>query len=377
MLWHELVFSQSQRKRLLRHLIFWLSWWIYFSVCYYLYQQPTPLTFQPYFVTVGSPLLVKTALVVLINVIACYSCIYIFMPFIIKGKWLSVALIAVTLGFFLIVAAWLIYWNLFPLIDSLFGFQVEYHFYTRFWPAVTLGIINPTKVIAFAFTIKYVKSWWLKNTESIKLEREKINAEYQLLKAQIRPSFLFQALNNIYKNSVVGSPRAPELLLNLSDLLSYMLYECDQPSVPLEKEIQMIKKYAMLEKNRLSSSIDMEFNIKGNFSSKFIAPFLLLPFIENSFKQSISCTEQAWINIDFSIQDGIFNMKLANGIMTQESNSKLITEDRLANVQKRLTLLYPQNYELKISQEQDMLVVLLEIRLTKSAALQSLENQVA
>ena len=73
-----------------------------------------------------------------------------------------------------------------------------------------LGLINATKVVAAAAIIKYVKYWWLKQKESEKLEREKINAELQLLKAQIHPGFLFNALNNIYVYSLAASPRASE-----------------------------------------------------------------------------------------------------------------------------------------------------------------------
>ncbi|MBA2762329.1 MAG: histidine kinase [Segetibacter sp.] len=160
-----------------------------------------------------------------------------------------------------------------------------------------LGLIDPLKVVAAAAIIKYVKYWWQKQQESKKLEREKIDAELQLLKAQIHPNFLFTALNNLYVYSLAASPRAPEMLLKLSDLLSYMLYECDEPLVPLEKEVEMMKDYVALEKIRLDDSIEMELSIRGDMTGKMIAPFLLLPFIENSFLQSSDQTEQSWMNM--------------------------------------------------------------------------------
>jgi LytS/YehU family sensor histidine kinase len=225
-----------------------------------------------------------------------------------------------------------------------------------------LGLIDPLKVVAAAAIIQYVKYWWQKQQESKKLEREKINAELQLLKAQIHPNFLFTALNNLYVYSLAASPRAPEMLLKLSDLLSYMLYECDEPLVPLEKEVEMMKDYVALEKIRLDDSIEMELSIRGDMTGKIIAPFLLLPFIENSFFQSSDQTEQSWMNIDISIESDTFTMKLAKGIMP-DNTSLQSSNESLANVQKRLSLIYPQKHELKISCEREMLIVLLKIQL--------------
>ena len=200
----------------------------------------------------------------------------------------------------------------------------------------------------------------MKQKESERLEREKITTELQLLKAQIQPAFLFTALKNIYVFSLAASPRAPEMLLKLSDLLSYMLYECDEPLVPLDKEVEMMKDYMALEKIRLNDTIEMELNVKGNMSNKMIAPFLLLPFIENSFKQSSTLTEQAWINMDISIEGDTFTMKLANGILPDNDALQAFSEDGLANVKKRLSLIYPQRHELKINQHREMLTVLLK-----------------
>ena len=195
------------------------------------------------------------------------------------------------------------------------------------------------------------------------MEREKINTELQLLKAQIRPGFLFNALNNIYAYSLAGSPRAPEMLLKLSDLLSYMLYECDKPLVPLEKEIEMMKEYIELEKIRRADSLEMEVTVKGELTGKAIAPFLLLPFIENSFKQSSLMTERPWISMQIKMECDKFSMKLINGITQGVPGSPEFHANGLVNIQKRLTLLYPEKYELKASTEQEMFIVFLSIQL--------------
>src|SRR5215475_881039 len=150
--------------------------------------------------------------------------------------------------------------NVFSFIDSSSGSSKTNYSVPRFWPALNLGLMNFVKVAAAAAIIKYLKYWWLKQKESQRLEKEKINAELQLLKAQVHPDFLFNTLNNIYHHSLASSFRTSEMLLKLSELLSYMLYECDDPTVPLEKEIVMMKEYMELERIRLNENLEMETN---------------------------------------------------------------------------------------------------------------------
>jgi Histidine kinase len=386
MQWYKFVFSKKPAYRLFRHSVFWVAWWIYFSLCQYLFQKPFSGNVSPFikigstvdsYIKVGSLLLLKTFLLVLMDAAACYLFIYFLLPQFIKGKWLKPFVNTLLLGIFMFGAAWFMYWSVFPFVDSLFGDYKANHYFTRFWPAVGLGLIDPLKVVAAAAIITYVKYWWVKQKESERLEREKITAELQLLKAQIQPAFLFTALKNIYEFSLAASPRAPEMLLKLSDLLSYMLYECDEPLVPLDKEAEMMKGYMALEKIRLNDTIEMELNVKGDMSDKLIAPFLLLPFIENSFKQSSTLTEQAWMNMDISIEGDTFTMKLANGVLPDSNALQAFSEDGLDNVKKRLSLMYPQRHELKINQHREMLTVLLKIQLAETTHPLSHENEEA
>ena len=251
---------------------------------------------------------------------------------------------------------------MFPVIDSFDGPYKGNDYFARFWPAIYLGIINTSKVVGAAAIIKYVKYWWLKQKEKERMEREKMYAELKLLKAQIRPSFLFNTLNNIKENSINASSLGPETLIKLSDLLSYMLYESDKPAVSLDKEISMMKKYMEIEKIRLGESFEMGINIRGDLNGKMIAPFLLLPFIENSFKQSCALTGNSWITMDIGMEEEFFIMKLANGIIADANGTAEERSYDLTNVQKRLILIYPQ-HELKLYAAQEMLITHLKIPL--------------
>lgn len=365
MRWHEFIFSEQRKHKVLRHLAFWVTWWLYFLLCYFVIQQPiaglglkTPLYLNP-----GDHLLFKTFLLVLLYAIACYPLLYFVLPKIIKGKWLKATTYFILLCYLLFIASDFLYWTIFSSIDSLWGTSKTIPALSHSWPAINLGLMNFAKVAAAAAIIKYVKYWWLKQKESQRLEKEKINADLQLLKAQVHPDFLLKTLNNIYTHAVSSSPRTSGMLLKLSDLLSYMLYECDNPLVPLEKEIAMMKEYMQLENLRHNDELEMEVNVKGDLSGRTIAPFLLLPFIENSFKHSSQMTEQFWINMDIRTEGDHFSMKLANGMFEKNQDHNSFATNGLANVRKRLTLLYPGNHELKMTSEQEMFIVFLNIRL--------------
>ena len=231
------------------------------------------------------------------------------------------------------------------------------------WTSISAAPIGSIKVTLIAVAITLLKRWWLKQQEREQLEKEKVNGELQLLKAQIHPVFLFSTLNNIIAHAGTTSPKAPEMLIKLSDLLSYMLYECDAPKVKLEREISMIKEYMALEEIRQGARLEMTFQIRGNMNGQLISPLLLLPFIENSFSYSNNeLVEQAWVNLDIAIEDNSLSMTLING-MPANIDHTTIDDQSIINVQKRLQLLYPGRHELKINAEQELLMVHLNLKL--------------
>ena len=193
-------------------------------------------------------------------------------------------------------------------------------------------------------------------------EKEKIISELQLLKAQVHPHFLFNTLNNIYSFSLENSSKTPGMILKLSSLLSYMLYDCKAEEVLLEKEIEVMKNYIDLEKERYGNKIEISLNIEGDVKDKYIAPLLLLPFLENAFKHGTSeQLERPWLSMDIAVKQHIMKCKIVNS----KNEFVLISEKGIGieNVKKRLAFLYPDNYELKISDEGEFYVVSLLIQL--------------
>ena len=145
------------------------------------------------------------------------------------------------------------------------------------------------------------------------LAKENANAELQLLKAQVHPHFLFNTLNNIYSFSLNQSPQAGTLVKKLSGMLGYMIHECEEKLVPLEKELKLIQDYMGLEKVRYGKRLDMQVEIHGDFENKFIAPLLMIPFVENSFKHGTSqMLQHPWIKLEITTVRNQLFFKLSN-----------------------------------------------------------------
>jgi len=210
-------------------------------------------------------------------------------------------------------------------------------------------------IVVFKYWIKTQRQW-------MQAEKDKVTAELQLLKAQVHPHFLFNTLNNIYSFSLENSPKTPGLILKLSSLLSYMLYDCKAEEVLLEKEVEIMKNYIDLEKERYGNKIEISWNIEGDIKDKYIAPLLLLPFLENAFKHGTSeQLEKPWLSVDISVGQNILKGKIANSKneYTPATNHGI----GIQNVKKRLAFIYPGKHEVKLNDEGNFFVVSLLIEL--------------
>jgi hypothetical protein len=211
---------------------------------------------------------------------------------------------------------------------------------------------------------RMLKSYYRSSEEKMNILRENATAELQLLKAQVHPHFLFNTLNNIYSFSLNRSPIAASLVLKLSDTLRYMITECESPLVPLEKELKMIKDYIGLESVRYGTHLTIDMSIKGDTSDKKIAPLLLIPLVENSFKHGSSrMLEKPWIRMIIKINEGDLEFRLTNS-KPGEMNAQIGKNGiGLKNVKKRIQLLYPGQHELKIYDAQYTFDVFMKVPL--------------
>ena len=201
------------------------------------------------------------------------------------------------------------------------------------------------------------------------LEKQKVEAELRfkeaelkLLKAQIQPHFLFNTLNNLYSLAIEKSEKTPEVIITISDLLSYIIYDCTAEKVSLEKEIKFITNYIALEHLRYDDNLSLSVNITGNFSDYEIAPMILHAFVENSFKHGASKDPgNPWISVVISIAHGELHFAISNSKINADTSEK--TGIGIENARKRLDLLYLDRYTLDIINDKNVYSLSLDIRL--------------
>ncbi|MEN2280993.1 histidine kinase [Algoriphagus sp. SE2] len=211
----------------------------------------------------------------------------------------------------------------------------------------------------------------LRNKE---LQNALLNGELQLkqeelsyLKMQIHPHFLFNTLNTIYGSAIAKREETPGLILKLSNLLDYILYQTQKSEVPLQDEIDHLKDYLALEKLRHGSKLIISTSWPENTEKIKIAPMLLLPLLENSFKHGKSQNGQAFVDLSLEVNDETINFTLKNSRDEHENISNLTSSGiGLANIKKRLQLLYPESHSFYIEKEKDYFLVQLQIITKKS-----------
>lgn len=196
------------------------------------------------------------------------------------------------------------------------------------------------------------------------LESEKLESELKYLKSQTNPHFLFNTLNNIYGLSLENSKKAPELILKLSDFLSFSLYESDKKFITLKKEISLINDFIELEKSRFEDRINLSVLLPKAPDNVSIPPLILIPFVENAFKHSLSNeTNEALIDIKLKTKDNhlefiVYNSKPEHDIYKDSKNGL-----GLKNIKKRLNIIYKDKYTLDIKEEKTSFKIVLNINI--------------
>ena len=378
MITYDFIFSNQPRYRISRHVIFWFCWFIFIVFTYHIpmhdvfpnwnikarmdYTQRINgvdfITFRGGWVNFIWEVSYKQIRHLLCHIAFVYAIIYYILPLYIsnKKKWVTTGKLLLIFIAFLALHDFMTYRNIIDSKNDYWRRQKNTPVYTPNFATVSKLtnqqiIFNLSTLVGLTVAIKLLKRWWLKRRETEQIAKEKISAELQLLKAQIHPHFLFNSLNNIYSFALEGSPKAPEMIQKLSGLLHYMLYECKQPLVPLEKELEMIQDYISLEKIRYGERLRIDMQIQQDGGHQVIAPLLLVPFVENSFKHGTSkMLSRPEITLSIIVKENILYFKLTNSrpATIDEISPNGNRGMGLKNVKKRLALLYARRYELQI-----------------------------
>ncbi len=230
------------------------------------------------------------------------------------------------------------------------------------------SFINTSFLVGITTGLKFMSLWFSQQQKAREQEKQHLQSELTFLRSQINPHFLFNTLNNLYSLTLKKSDLAPEIVLKLSEMMRYMLYECNEKMVPLEKEINYVQSYIELEQLRKGDQTRITFNTQCQLNGQQIAPLLLIPFFENAFKHGInSQIDSGWVNIDLHVSGNYLDLQIANSHYPKINGKKSDSEHRgigLKNVKRRLLLLYPDQHELTIQETEDTYSINLKIELS-------------
>jgi LytS/YehU family sensor histidine kinase len=194
---------------------------------------------------------------------------------------------------------------------------------------------------------------------------EKIQSEMKFLKSQINPHFLFNALNNIYSLTITGSADSSEMILKLSDMLRYILYECNESKVPIENEWKYIENFIEFQKLKSKEELNIRIEFNNAVPGALIAPMILIPFVENAFKHSkVEDTEKGWVNLSLNNNTEAIILQVDNSIPEQVHNKDEVGGIGLKNVNRRLELAYEKSHDLIINHTPTKYSVILRIHKT-------------
>ena len=346
-----------ENTKRLHHLLLYRRWpWhLLFWVGYILFR------FWPYYITIDfnyPPIFLEYMLLSeLLFVGAAYFTLWLYRRLFARKKY--------TLYFSIGTVTWILY-LLGRTIFQFWYLRNERGFQNNSFPDIFFN--NIAIVLGFFVLItvsKYFKDGFISQQFEAEKRQQQLLAEVNNLKSQIAPHFLFNTLNNLYGLAVDKSEKLPDLMLRLSDLLRHSLYDAQKPLVPVSEEIAVLKSYTQLESIRLENNLELKFDNAVPGDSPFcIAPLILIVFVENAFKHS-KLIQQGAINIYIStaMENDIFTLVVRNNYNKEKENES--GGIGLANVKRRLDVLYPEHH-LAIDLDGEFYTVALQLRLSKA-----------
>jgi len=236
----------------------------------------------------------------------------------------------------------------------------------RYFHGIHYSLLEILPFIIIFIGFKFAWDINTKQQEVEELQSSVKESELQFLKSQINPHFLFNNLNNLYSYAIDKSPKTPSIILELSSVLRYMLYDCKENFVPLQKEINHLQSFTALNELQIEERGDIQFHVSTIPNNYTIAPLILMMFVENAFKHSTaSQSDNIFIHTNIDItESGELTFNCKNSFLPNTNTESLSNGIGLRNVKKRLHLLYPDVHDLHISHANNVYHVNLTLQLT-------------
>lgn len=342
-----LLTRSSPRQFSWQHILFWIIVTIIFLIDRRYLIEKAGL---PHFLICS---LIRITLLIAI----AYINLYVLIPrFLIPKKYGRYASCVITLVVGYVLVQGLYDYFLFKAILAPIKHKPEMGF-------ILYNLMSTFFYLVVTVALRFGLDWYQQKQQLQKVELEKLQAEVKYLRAQVNPHFLFNILNNLYSLTLKKSDAAPGMVLKLSEMMEYMLYDTDKNFVELDKEIQYLRNYIDFEKLRKGNHATIEFNVTGNPHDLKIAPFIFLPLIENAFKHGISkIINNAYLHAHLIIEHHEIWFKLENNKL-----NFLPTDEYsgigLSNLKQRLSLIYPDRHTLSVADNQNIYKTELHLRL--------------
>ena len=340
------IFSTQLKHRLARHLALWISFSVYFFVVNFF-----PRSEQDFFVLKTYTDALGRMIYLPVSIISVYISIYFLLPrFIFTRKYFQFIILFICLCMINFAGAYLLtkLWALFAQPVSFQQLPVQIRIYQPIIYGLGLGVVAS----GFAIIIKLLKVRYLKQKENERLQQQKISTELQMIKTSFHPHFLSDALQNISDLIRNRSAQSPEMILKLSDLLSYILYENEEELIPLEQELKMLKDYLDLEKIFYGKRIVISMKEQGDVSGKTIAPLILLSLVQNCCEQFlISLQQKLTIDIKSIAEDKKFIFRLSCNGYYENINGIPRQNTGLSQALMRIRVIYEGKHKLETQSE--------------------------
>lgn len=344
---NEVLIMTTQQGKILFNISFWLILWLFFFLSILQFEELQEA-------------LKISSIIIFPLILPVYIHDYVFDYFILRKKYVLYLFILTVLAVF------------FGYINSQVQFvlnlkgesnaYVTLLFFMLFYTGAKYARIGALQQMK----LKEEESKRLKAEMELKeMEAKQASAELDLLKSQVNPHFLFNSLNSIYSLILDKSEIASDTVLELSDLMRYLLESSKKRKVLVKHEIKFLQNYIELEKIRLGKKANVEYKFINDYDGKIISPMLLIPFIENCFKHGISAiSKDNEIVVSINLHNKILSLKTINNIAPKRISSyERKVKTGIENVKKRLQLLYPKRHELIINATDKQYLVSLKIEI--------------
>ena len=338
----------KRMKSVLLHVFFW-SVWLFRSF----YDVYGPWGFRNASLYIAVVAVTQMPLV--------YFHLYVLVPSLLnKKKYIPYFLITISLVMLYSVCNY----SLLQILPATWIHQLLLSFVHRITPMY--DVLEGVIVLLLTYALKYTLIAFITQNELLRLQKEKIQLELNALKAQVNPHFLFNTLNNLYSLTLKNSNKSSEVVLKLSDIMRYVLYQSNEATVPLIKELNFISNYIELQRIRYPENYKIDYSVTGTVNGQMIAPLLLIDFIENGFKHGLDKRfNDGWVRVKIIIENNRMEFDAVNSKGLTDEGGLIPSSNGigLTNIKKRLELMYRGKSELKINDGEEEYHVHLNLEL--------------